>query len=48
MCQRSAPSVSERKRNELELILLNEGHIFPKIETKKSRDKFQFQALVGN
>ena len=48
ICQRSASSVSKRRRNELELLLLNEGHTFPKIETKKSRDKFQFQTLVDN
>ena len=48
ICQRSASSVSEQRRNELELLLLNEGHTFPQIETKKSCDKFQFQTLVDN
>ena len=35
-------------RNQLEIFILNEGYKFPKIETKKSRDEFQFQSLVGN
>ena len=43
-CQRSAWSVSNRGK----IFLLNEGHKFQKIETKKSRDKFQFQTIVDN